>query len=119
MTGIEFLILLAILLIIGIIAIFVFQTFTYISLTSYHEKWEAIYENRKKHFDVYLKEALENSKITESLYCVAKLAARLRLEEEQQELTGYELEEFELHYDSKLENYTYEYEHELKAAGYN
>ena len=86
------------------------------SLKSYHEKWEPIYENRKEHFDVYLKEALENSKITESVYSVAKLAAKLRLEEEQKELKGYELEEFELHYDSKLENYTYEYEHELRSA---
>ena len=73
-------------------------------------------ENRKEHFDIYLKEALENSKITESVYSVAKLAARLKLEEEQKELKGYELEEFELHYDSKLENYTYEYEHELRSA---
>lgn len=73
-------------------------------------------ENRKEHFDIYLKEALENSKITESVYSVAKLAARLRLEEEQKELKGYELEEFELHYDSKLENYMYEYEHELRST---
>ena len=73
-------------------------------------------EYRKEHFDIYLKEALENSKSTESIYSVAKLAARLRLEEEQKELKGYELEEFELHYDSKLENYTYEYEHELRSA---
>jgi len=116
MDGITFLVIVAIALIIGIILIFIFQTYNYMSLKSYHEKWEPIYENRKEHFDVYLKEALENSKITESVYSVAKLAARLRLEEEQKELKGYELEEFELHYDSKLENYTYEYEHELRSA---
>ena len=116
MDGITFLVIVAIALIIGIILIFIFQTCNYISLKSYHKKWEPIYENRKEHFDVYLKEALENSKISESVYRVAKLAARLRLEEEQKELKGYELEEFELHYDSKLENYTYEYEHELRSA---
>ena len=116
MIGIEFLVVLVIVLIIGIIGIFIFSTITFVNLKSYHEKWEPIYENRKECFDIYLKEALENSKSTESVYRVAKLAAKLRLEEEQKELKGYELEEFELHYDSKLENYTYEYEHELRSA---
>jgi len=116
MTGIEFLVILLMVLIVAIVLIFIFQTHNFMSLKSYHEKWEPIYENRKEHFDVYLKEALENSKSTESIYRVAKLAARFRLEEEQKELKGYELEEFELHYDSKLENYTYEYEHELRSA---
>lgn len=116
MTGIEFLVILAVVLIAAIIFIFIFKTYNVISLKSYHEKWKPIYENRKEHFDVYLKEALENSKNTESVYRVAKLAARLRLEEEQKELKGYELEEFELQYDSKLENYTYEYECELRSA---
>lgn len=116
MNGITFLIILGIICIVVIIFIFIFQTCNFISLKSYHEKWEPIYENRKEHFDIYLKEALENSKNTESVYRVAKLAARLKLEEEQKELKGYELEEFELHYDSKLENYTYEYEHELRSA---
>ena len=116
MDGITFLIILGIFCIVAIIFIFIFQTYNFISLKSYHEKWEPIYESRKEHFDVYLKEALENSKSTESIYSVAKLAARLRLEEEQKELKRYELEEFELHYDSKLENYTCEYEHELRSA---
>lgn len=116
MNGIEFLILLAAICIIAIIGIFVFQTFTFMSLSYYRRTWEPIYKNRNEHFDIYLKEALENRKNTESVYSVAKLAARLRLEEEQKELKGYELEEFELHYDSKLENYTYEYEHELRSA---
>lgn len=116
MTGIEFLVILAIASIILIIVVFIFNTLMFMSLKSYHEKWEPIYENRKEHFDVYLKEALKNSKSTKSIYKVAKLAARLRLEEEQKELKGYELEEFELRYDSKLENYTYEYEHELRSA---
>lgn len=117
MNGITFLILLLITLIFMIILIFIFQTYMFMSLKSYHETWEPIYENKKEHFDKYLKKALENSKSTESVYRIAKLAARLRLEEEQKELKGYELEEFELHYDSKLENYTYEYEYELRSAG--
>jgi cell division protein FtsL len=117
MTGIEFLIILAAVCIVLIVGIIIVNTIIYVNLTDYHKKWEPIYENRKEHFDVYLKEALENSKSTESIYSIAKLASRLRLEEEQKELKGYELEEFELHYDSKLENYIYEYVHELRSAG--
>ena len=118
MTGEMFLIILAGILIIGIIFIFIFQTYNFISLTNYTNCWKPIYENRKLHFDVYLKEALEHSNSADSIYRIAKLAAKHRLEEEYNELKGYELEEFELHYDSKLENYTYEYEHELRCAGF-
>lgn len=80
MTGIEFLILLAIICIVGIIFIFIFQTYNFMSLKSYHEKWEPIYENRREHFDKYLKYALENSKSTEPIENVASFAARMRID---------------------------------------
>lgn len=104
-----------------IVGIFVGQFFSsliVINWKEYRKAWEPIYKHRKEQFDVYLKEALENSKRTESNYSVARLAAELRLKDEYEELNSpHECEQYESHYDSNLEKYIYEYEHELRSAG--
>ena len=89
MTGIEFLVILTIILIVLIIAVFIFNTFMFINLKSYHEIWKPIYENRKEHFDKYLKYALENSKSTEPIDNVAGYAAHIRIEKKKTKNKSY------------------------------
>ena len=62
MTGVEFLVILLIVLLAAIVLIFIFQTHNFMSLKSYHEKWKPIYENRIGHFDKHLKCALKHRK---------------------------------------------------------
>lgn len=80
MDGITFLIILFIICILIIIFIFIFQTYNFISLKSYHKKWEPIYENRKEHFDKYLKYALEHRETHETIENVAGYAASMRID---------------------------------------
>ena len=103
MTGIEFLVILAVVLIAAIICIFIFQTYNFMSLKSYHEKWEPIYENRKEHFDKYLKYALEHREKHETIENVAGYAASMRID------SGFNKEED--YY--RWKNY---YIHELRSA---
>ena len=80
MDGITFLIILGIICIVAIIFIFIFQTYNFMSLKSYHKKWEPIYENRKEHFDKYLQYVLTNRKDGETIESIAARASRLRID---------------------------------------
>lgn len=104
MTGIDFLIVLLVILIIAIVLIFIFQTYNFMSLKSYHEHWTAIYENRKEHFDKYLKYALNNSKESEPLENIASMAAKMRVNNSINEDRDY----------YRWKDY---YIHELRSAG--
>lgn len=75
MTGTQFLVILLIGLCIGIVCIFVSQTYCFINLGQYRHYWNPIYENKIKHFDAYLKRALEIRLKDETIEDVATYAA--------------------------------------------
>lgn len=113
MNGITFLILLLITLIFMIILIFIFQTCMFMSLKSYHEKWEPIYENKKEHFDKYLKKALEHRYDNQTIENLALYAAVMNYNDNREKL-----KEMQKHIDIKyIANKREDYIHELKSAG--
>ena len=113
MNGITFLILLLIILIFMIIFIFIFQTYMFMSLKSYHEKWEPVYENKKEHFDKYLKKALEHRYNNQTIENLALYAAVMNYNDNREKLKQIQKSIHIEYINNKREDYI----HELRSAG--
>ena len=110
MTNIEWILVnILVTCIIFIVLIFISQTVVFINLKSHHDTWKPIYENRKEHFDKYLKYAINNRQENETLENIALLAAIMKCDSIQ------DIEENRK--DFYINFFKDEYLHELRSAG--